>query len=145
MIIGFDRNPRATIDQKVQSLMESVQMALNEQDLKLSNLTKSFKETVAEIKESITQITTALQAVQIDTASVTDTTQSGWILLKYKGSNISASQYDVISAGCDGSGRLIIPFVSGGIWYAEIATYSGGTLRSIADTTVTVSYTLRKR
>ena len=30
MIIGYDRNPNASTDQKVQSLMESVQMALNE-------------------------------------------------------------------------------------------------------------------
>lgn len=30
MIIGYDRNPNASVDQKVQSLMESVQMALNE-------------------------------------------------------------------------------------------------------------------
>jgi hypothetical protein len=97
------------------------------------------------LKELLAQIVTALKDVRIVTGSTTGTTQSGWILLKYNGSNISASQYDVISAGCDGSGRLIIPFVSGGIWYAEIATYTGGTLKSIADTTVTVSYTLRKR
>lgn len=98
-----------------------------------------------DLKKLLAQIVTALKDVQIVTGSTTDTTQSGWILLKYNGSNISASQYDVISAGCDGSGRLILPFVSGGIWYAEIATYTGGTLKSIADTTVTVSYTLRKK
>ena len=96
------------------------------------------------LKKLFTKILNAIHDSQI-TGSTTATTQAGWILLKYNGSNISASQYDVISAGCDGSGRLIIPFVSGGIWYAEIATYTGGTLKSIADTSVTVSYTLRKR
>lgn len=30
MIIGYDRNPDLTIDQKLNSLIESIQLALNE-------------------------------------------------------------------------------------------------------------------
>lgn len=30
MIIGYDRRPNATMDQKIQSLIESIQLALNE-------------------------------------------------------------------------------------------------------------------
>ena len=87
-----------------------------------------------------------LKQNQLVTGSVSDTTQSGgWVVLTYNGSNLLASQYDVISAGCDGVGRLIIPFVSGGIWYAEIATYNTGTLIPLANTSVTVTFTLRKK
>ena len=38
MIIGYDRNPKAPVDRKVQSLMESVQLALNEHSTDISQL-----------------------------------------------------------------------------------------------------------
>ena len=38
MIIGYDRNPNAPVDRKVQSLMESVQLALNEHATDISML-----------------------------------------------------------------------------------------------------------
>lgn len=42
MIIDFDRNPALSIDQKLQSLMESVQLALNELYGKATELTKKI-------------------------------------------------------------------------------------------------------
>jgi len=41
MIIGYDKNPNASIEWKLQTLMESVQMALNEITTKLSGLNAS--------------------------------------------------------------------------------------------------------
>lgn len=42
MIIGYDRNPSATVDQKVQSLMESVQMALNEHTTDIAHISSEI-------------------------------------------------------------------------------------------------------
>lgn len=43
MIIGYDRNPNIPIERKLQSLMESVQMALNETASDLDSVWKSIQ------------------------------------------------------------------------------------------------------
>ena len=43
MIIDYDHNPNVTDEQRLQSLKESVQMALNEIDAKLEELRKEIK------------------------------------------------------------------------------------------------------
>lgn len=48
MIIGYDRNPNAPIERKLQSLMESVQMALNEAASDLDSVKKSIQNTSEE-------------------------------------------------------------------------------------------------
>lgn len=44
MIIDYDHNPNVTDEQRLQSLKESVQMALNEIDAKLEELRKEIKQ-----------------------------------------------------------------------------------------------------
>ena len=48
MIIDYDHNPSATYDQKLQSLKESVQMALNEVTEAIVRLQKEIKEIESE-------------------------------------------------------------------------------------------------
>lgn len=47
MIINYDRRPRSTIDEKLQSLIESIQLALNE---------KADKDEVEKLKERIKEL-----------------------------------------------------------------------------------------
>lgn len=49
MIIDYDHNPAVSVDQKVQSLKESVQMALNEVDSNLALIKKQIEELKEEI------------------------------------------------------------------------------------------------
>ena len=49
MIIDYDRNPSANTDQKLQSLMESIQLALNE----LTTDMDILKKKIQELEESI--------------------------------------------------------------------------------------------
>lgn len=44
MIIDYDHNPQASIDQKLQSLMESIQLALNEIDSDIKLIEKMIEE-----------------------------------------------------------------------------------------------------
>lgn len=50
MIINYDRRPDATIDEKLQSLIESISLALNE---------KANADEVAELKKKIAEILSA--------------------------------------------------------------------------------------
>lgn len=54
MIIDYDHNPNITTDQKVQSLQESVQMALNENDTEH----RGFRAFINLIRESLTKLQT---------------------------------------------------------------------------------------
>ena len=49
MIIDYDHNPNTSTDQKLQSLKESVQMAMNEVAINIEILRKEIQE----LKESI--------------------------------------------------------------------------------------------
>lgn len=44
MIIDYDRRPNATTDEKLQSLKENIQMALNEITINIETLQKQIKE-----------------------------------------------------------------------------------------------------
>lgn len=44
MVVNFDRNQNLTTDQKLQSLLESVQLALNEIDTRFDEIDKAIKE-----------------------------------------------------------------------------------------------------
>ena len=44
MIVDYDRNPRLTTDQKLQSLIDSIQRALNELTEEISKDRKDIKE-----------------------------------------------------------------------------------------------------
>lgn len=50
MIIGYDRNPAAPVEKKIQSLMESVQLALNETSSAIADLEKGIKDVAAHEK-----------------------------------------------------------------------------------------------
>jgi chaperonin cofactor prefoldin len=43
MVVNFDRNQNLTTDQKLQSLLESVQLALNEIDTRFDEISKAVK------------------------------------------------------------------------------------------------------
>lgn len=64
MIIDYDRNPNLNTEQKLQSLIESVQMALNE----WSAEKKSLDETDAKLAAAIAEINEAIDSLdaQID-------------------------------------------------------------------------------
>lgn len=53
MIINYDHNPALTTDQKLQSLKESVQMALNENDDEHNNLKDNMTKVLADIKAAL--------------------------------------------------------------------------------------------
>ena len=74
--------------------------------------------------------------------SITATTAgSGWVLLKHNNANIRQTEYEVISA-YESTNRIVIPFVSGNIWYAKVLEYTN--MAVVANTSVTIHYTLRK-
>lgn len=50
MIIGYDRRPNATMDQKIQSLIESIQLALNEIVTELDYTNKKIEQLEQRIK-----------------------------------------------------------------------------------------------
>ena len=43
MIINYDKNPRLSTDRKLQSLIESIQLALNEIDTRLDEIDRAVK------------------------------------------------------------------------------------------------------
>lgn len=55
MIVNYDKNPNLTVDQKLQSLLESIQMALNE--IKTEHYTKAETDKLLkEIRDLVSDI-----------------------------------------------------------------------------------------
>ena len=95
-----------------------------------------------DLKKWMTKVSNRLNALGVYEESVTDTTSStGWILLKHNNANIQAANYEVVSA-YESTNRIVIPFVSGTIWYAKVLEYSN--MSVVSNSSVTVYYTLRK-
>ena len=94
-----------------------------------------------DLKKLLTKILTKVSNEAISGSLVDTTSSNGWILLKHNNAYVSYNDYEVISTY--NNGKVLIPFVSGGIWYVKACEY--GTMASVNNTQLTVYYTLRKK